>query len=144
MSYSKVLFLDIDGVVNCQFTKERFNSFIGIDSKLAERVKKIIKDTNCTVVLSSTWRLDEDSRNEVKNKVCDFIDITKNLASTSEPRSFRGSEINEWLSRHPEVKQYAILDDDGDFFSDQNLFQTNWQTGITEEKMQEVIDYFNK
>lgn len=136
----KILFLDIDGVCNCASTKNKHGVFIGIDPILASRVKNIIEKTGCAVVLSSTWRLDEKSRQEVRDKVCEFISTTPRKAS-----GFRGAEIDDWLSSHSElgITHHAILDDDNDFMPGQPLFQTSWQEGLTKEIMNDVINYLN-
>lgn len=138
-----VLFLDIDGVCNCINTKQRFGPYVGIDPLMAARLKQIVKETDCWVVLSSTWRLDEDSRDHVKKKVCRFIDVTPNLQRAGS-RGFRGDEINAWLNDHPEVKHHAILDDDTDFHADQPLFKTEWATGLTGDIAEAVTKYLLK
>lgn len=134
----KVLFLDIDGVVNNYATMQRFNGFIGINPDLAAKVQQIIKVTGCKVVLSSTWRRDAKSRSHVRKHVCDFIDVTKSIGI-----GWRGEEVKEWLSRHPGVTNYAILDDDHDFYDDQPLFSTSFKTGITDEIATKVTEYLN-
>src|SRR6516164_2653766 len=102
----KVLFLDIDGVVNNKHTKENFKGLImGIDPAMAALVQRIVRNTGCEVVLSSSWRLYQYSRDEVERKVCKFADITPILYAP------RGYEIKAWLTLHPEIQHYAILDD---------------------------------
>lgn len=141
----KVLFLDIDGVVNCVTTAQRHRGAIGIDPYMALLVDRIIHATGCDVVLSSTWRLWEKSREEVEKQVCKFIDITKSMPLKGGAEMHeRGKEIAEWLSRHPEVERYAILDDSCDFMPEQPLFKTSWSTGLTQEIANEVIDYLNR
>lgn len=143
---SKVLFLDIDGVCNNRRTRERQGNtkFIGIKPELAERVRRIVKDTGCVVVLSSSWRLFPDSAKWAEQKVCKFIDKTIDM---QKGKVFgvtdRGHEIKEWLDRHPSVQQYAILDDDHHFLPDQWLFQTTWEHGLTEEIADAVILHLN-
>lgn len=133
MNKIKVLFLDIDGVVNCATTQQRHRGFIGIDPYMAFLVGKIKLDTNCEVVLSSSWRFTKDGVDEIKKQVCDIFGCTG-----SDESGFRGDEIRSWLSAHPEVKTYAILDDNSDFFADQNLFKTSWEKGITQEIAEQV------
>lgn len=135
----KVLFLDIDGVVNCITTRQRHRGAIGIDPYMAFLVGKIQLDTNCDVVLSSSWRLWEETREEVKRQVVDFIDITPDHRGLTD----RGCEILAWLANHPEVTRHAILDDNNDFHDDQPLFRTSWQIGITPEIAKQVTDYLN-
>lgn len=135
----KVLFLDIDGVLNRVGTRERYHGFMGIDPVLASKVRKIILDTDAAIVLTSTWRYFQDGREEVDRHVCRTFDVTP-TADTG----FRGEEVKMWLDQHPEVTRYAIVDDDTDFYADQPLFATNWQTGITDEVAQQVAEFLNR
>jgi hypothetical protein len=64
--------------------------------------------------------------------------ITPTLGNT------RGDEIREWLRKNPEVTKYAILDDDSDFYPDQPLFKTTFETGLTDEIAKQVTNYLNK
>lgn len=130
----KILFLDIDGVLNCKTTSQRHQGFIGIDPYMALLVDRICQATGAQIVLSSNWRLWEESRKEVK-RFADFIDVTPKL------EGIRGDEIEAWLALHPEVETYAILDDDSDFHPHQPLFKTSWETGLTEEISKQVIGF---
>lgn len=123
-----VLFLDIDGVCNNSSTRQRHRGFIGIDPVMAFRVGKIVLDTGCEVVLSSSWRHFPDGRPEVDRMVVKTYDVTPTAVN-----GFRGDEIDFWLAKHPEVERYAILDDDSDFHEGQIVFKTTWQEGITDE-----------
>lgn len=140
----KILFLDIDGVCNSAATAQRHQGFIGIDPYMAFLVGKIQLDTGCEVVLSSTWRLHELFREEVRKQVVNFIDITPNLGNGGRHSAKRGREVRKWLRKHPEVTRYAILDDDNDFYKSQPLFQTSWNTGLTPEIAKKVTDYLNE
>ena len=135
----KILFLDIDGVVNCSSTTQMHRGCIGIDPYMAFLVGKIQLDTDCDVVLSSSWRSLPDGTEEVERQVCKIADITPHSESC-----FRGDEIKEWLDKHPEVEKYAILDDTRDFHPDQKLFKTLWTEGITKEIAEEVTKYLNE
>ena len=147
----KVLFLDIDGFCKSRAYLYRLRAknkkatlWYGIDPEAAKLVKRIIKETGCKVVLSSTWRLYDNSRHQVRREVVGFIDCTRNLqAGAQNGRVQRGYEVKEWLDRHPEVTQYAIVDDDSDFLPEQWLFKTTFQKGLTEEIMQAIIDHLN-
>lgn len=140
----KVLFLDIDGVCNSSdFMQSNANpnigGMLGIDPFPAVLVKMIVQDTDCRVVLSSTWRLGEKTRNEVREQVVDFIDVTPAFNGA------RGREIQDWLDRHPEVEKYAILDDDSDMLDSQlpNFFKTTWKEGLTREIAEKVTEHLN-
>lgn len=134
----KVLFLDIDGVVNCVTTSQRHRGFIGIDPYMAALVRRIVDATGCQVVLSSSWRHFPDGRKEVEQQVCPILDVTPTSSS-----GFRGDEIRVWLNAHPEVTRYAIVDDNSDMLPEQgkNFFKTSWAQGITEEISQQITDH---
>ena len=54
----KVVFLDIDGVLNEEKSRSRCCGYKGIDDKKVENLAKIIKTTNAAIVLISTWKDD--------------------------------------------------------------------------------------
>lgn len=138
----KILFLDIDGVVNCATTSQRHRGCIGIDPYMTLLVDRIIQATGVKVVLSSNWRKANLFRKEVREQVCTFIAVTPGSASGQ-----RGLEIQAWLDNQEieQVEKYAILDDDSDMLEEQmpNFFKTEWQTGLTQEIADKVIQHLN-
>lgn len=141
----KIIFLDIDGVLNSKETAQRHRGVIGIDPYLVAIFNRIIFATNAKIVLSSTWRLGKETRNEIRKQVMDFIDVTPRmpLRGGAEMKE-RGKEVRAWLKDHPDVEKYAILDDDSDFFDYQPLFKTTWEKGLTEEIAKKVIKHLNE
>lgn len=147
----KVLFLDIDGVCNSRdfvrrrrATNRNYKLWLDVDPEAVKLIRRIIKETDCRVVLSSTWRLYPESREVVKRDVCHYIDVTKDLqAGAKRGVVARGEEIQAWLAEHPNVTQYAIIDDDSDFLPYQWLFKTTFEKGLTEDIAQCVIDHLN-
>lgn len=147
----KVLFLDIDGVCNSRrwfriMAKRdpNFKIWHEVDPELVKLVRQIIKETDCKVVLSSTWRLYPEAREVVQQKVCDFIDVTIDLQAGGKRGIVdRGHEVQDWLDRHDNVTQYAILDDDADFMPEQWLFKTSFSEGLTAEIAEAVICHLN-
>lgn len=137
-----VLFLDIDGVVNCAKTFQRHRGFIGIDPYMAFLVGNMVDDLDLKVVLSSSWKNAKEGQEEVRRQVCDFIDCTPSLLGDT----IRGDEIKTWLDKHPEVEKYAILDDDSDMLPEQfpNFFKCSWEEGITPEIIKRVRKHFGE
>lgn len=135
----KVLFLDIDGVLNNSRTQERCLGFLGVDKKLARRLSDWLglhKDVE--VVLSSTWRTDPRMWYAIKQEGIDFVNITENSG-------LRRVEISNYIQDHPEITKYAILDDqDSEWFDYQRPFfvQTDEHKGLTEtvlKKLDQVL-----
>ena len=146
----KILFLDIDGVVNCNSTRQRHRGFIGIDPYMALLVGRItLAVPDLKVVLSSSWRHSDDGIEEVESQVVKLFDKTGSEGNDPTRPSgiencLRGREIKVWLDAHPEVERYAILDDENDMLPEQqeNFFKTSWQTGITQEVVDAVIKHY--
>lgn len=143
----KVLFLDIDGVCNSLAYAQQngMNLWNKVDPAACAMVQRIVAETGCKVVLSSTWRLYPDSRAVVQKEVCEFIDCTPNMQGDAGHYGItaRGVEIKDWLDRHPEVKHYAILDDNSDMLPGQPLFKTTFAEGLTAKLTNEIIKYLN-
>lgn len=138
---NKILFLDIDGVLNSDSTKERFQQFKGISIFLATKLQRWLQARkDVAVVLSSTWRLEDAFRNEVKLRGIDFIDCTPDLRSSGLKRGF---EIEMWLSEHNRPT-YAILDDyDPTIFLAQQrpfLVQTSPIFGLRDRNLAKLDD----
>lgn len=102
----KVIFLDIDGVLN-DFTMGVYGDDTPTDSHLRQ-LKYIVDETGAEIILSSTWRLFSRSRKIVEKRLADYG--MKLSGFTQELRS-RPEEIQDWLKRH-DVESYVILDDE--------------------------------
>lgn len=150
----KILFLDVDGVMNSEETLRRkvhrFQGVIGIDPYLALLVNRIIEATGCEVVLSSAWRGSPEGHEYIETAIGHKLtDVTGRCCS-----GIRGVEILEWIRKNipyderddREKFRYAILDDDSDMllWQKDHFFQTSFKIGITEEISKEVIEHLNK
>lgn len=112
----KVLFLDLDGVVNSERTNAAFDGYphdfspvdlARFDPVALALVRKLCAKTDCVIVLSSTWRL-----TFTIEEVAHYLDLpimaaTPDLGDTNS----RSDEIALWLKRHPQITTYAIVDD---------------------------------
>lgn len=148
----KVVFLDIDGVLNDDTTPSRTKSrLIFVDREKLLRLKRIVAATGAKIVLSSTWRYDRD--NSAYNG--DFLELQEAFRQVGlEFYSFtpedvygirRGMEIKAWLGLHPEVNRYIILDDELFDFEQRGLLSRLIKTefgngGLTEAHVQEAIE----
>jgi hypothetical protein len=124
----KVVFFDIDGVLNCELTRNPRKFPYVADPKLVRRFKHLLARTGAKAVMSSTWRYDPAGRFSAKHWGIPFIDCTPDL-----PRKPRRDEILTWLADHPRVKRFLIIDDEDDELDDLPLFQTSAATGLTQK-----------
>jgi len=157
----RVLFLDIDGVLNNNDTwnnnvpgndlstkVEKLQKDLGVsydtaislgmlDEKLVDKVREISLELDLTIVLSSVWRFHKDIF-ELFSKWFDvkIFSVTPRL---SDLEAERGDEIQEWLDQHPEVTDFVILDDDVDMAHlGDRLVQTTFETGVTEQHLDQI------
>lgn len=144
----KIIFLDIDGVLNSKDTIQRSTrGVIGIDPYLVALLNRIVIPTGAEIVLSSSWRHSPAGREEVQKAIVHpIIDITPSCCT-----GIRGVEIYKWIKdniphEERDALRYAILDDDSDMLLNQkdHFFQTSWEKGLTEEVAKRVIEHLNQ
>jgi hypothetical protein len=134
----KIIFLDIDGVLNCDKTPNPRKFPYIVDKKLLARLKKLLDRTGAKVVLSSSWRCDPVGLFAAKHWGVPFID-----ACPDKPKSPRRKEMLAWLSAHPKVTRYVVIDDEDDELDDLPLFQPSAKTGLTMEIVKAAAKYLN-
>lgn len=147
----RVIFLDVDGVLNSYSTTRRTSGgyrFVG--SRKLKNLKRIVTKTGARVVLSSDWRYDRDDpgvnkdylelRRELFRYGIEFYGFTPEL-----PGAHRGAEIEQWLSEHPEVSNFVILDDRTDIEPNKDHWvQTTMSRGLGAEETAMAIDILTK
>lgn len=158
----KVIFLDIDGVLNNDHTKERFEGYVFVSDDKILLLKEIIDKTNAKIVLSSTWRRGWECKERIAEPTSSdlqdirLFDALVNklkeynimLLSYTEDFGHRGDEITLWLKNWTgePVKSYVILDDiDGAEIRPHThyLVQTGFWNGLTPKHVQKAIKLLN-
>jgi len=145
----KVVFLDVDGVLNTEETFERnYQEYLvtnvrkePIDEERIKYLKDIIVATGAKIVLSSSWRLhcEFEGRTIVSSEphMKYLIDLLSKYGlmlydiTGYDRDGNRGNEIMEWLARE-EVDNFIVLDDsvqDLEQFVDKELIKTNFYRG---------------
>ena len=132
----RVIFLDIDGVLNCGSTTNPRKLPYVVEPRLLELLKRLLTLADAKVVLSSTWRYDPAGVFSAKHWGIPFIDVIPDM-----PARPRRDEIVAWLKTHPEVERYAVIDDEDDELDDLPLFQPSARTGLNDEIVDGVIAY---
>jgi hypothetical protein len=163
----KVIFLDIDGVLNTKWwytqidrntPKDKYG--YTFDPRSVANLKKIIDETGADIVISSSWKSFglpelEDMWQE-RRLPGKLIGITPNSVSDEmllnadldhmELFHIRGMEIKEWLDKHGKnVSHYVIIDDMDNFFPEQksHFVLTDPEVGITDEDADKAIKILN-
>lgn len=149
------IFLDVDGVLNntrhimkiydLLGTKlaHRLHEWYGqtiLDYKCCNLIKKLIKNTNAKVVLSSTWRLGKKDCEIVENELeQQLYGVTPFL------NQIRGNEIAQYLIEHPEISNYVIIDDDSDMLKEQmpHFCYVDRYIGFTKQNYNRCLEILN-
>lgn len=165
----KVIFLDIDGVLNSTdymnalhinyssaakkgivsypitdngFCRDKYGNVF--DPRCTLFLEAIINDTDAKIVISSTWRLSGlQLMQDMWKSRClagEIIGITKSLESR-----VRGEEIKLWLKENQNVSQYVIIDDDCDMLDEQqeNFVKTSNRYGIDAIAYNKIVKILN-
>lgn len=163
----KLLFLDIDGVLNseeyaiwCTENDEgkeyiKNGGDIFIDKKAVFRIKELCEKYNVRLVISSSWRTFtvEATKHEFErykdlkclNKY--IVGITPNYINLDDIP--RGKEIDDFLTivldKSAQTYNYCIIDDDKDMLDKQmkNFVHIDNYTGITDNDIEKIKQILN-
>ena len=163
----RIIFLDIDGVLNTKWWYSQMNGNTPkdkygytFDPRSVANLKKILDETGAEIVISSSWKsfglseLEEMWQDRglpgkligtTPNSVSDEMLLNADL-DHMEIFSIRGMEIKEWLDKHgKKVSHYVIIDDMDNFLPEQksHFVQTDPEVGITEEDANMAIKILN-
>ncbi|MCM1262720.1 MAG: HAD domain-containing protein [Butyrivibrio sp.] len=128
----KVLFLDIDGVLNSNFWNVGHQREISdgtlIDEEKIKLLALLVKRTNAKIILHSGWRTWFDS--ELKplrvetQRLLELLDreglcidgvtpdlTTEEIRKTKKFSMVKADEILYWLKAHKDVSKWVVLDD---------------------------------
>lgn len=138
LSQSKVLFLDIDGVLNNETTKEKFEEgpfkyFTALDKKLLKLFLDWLEDKDIKIVISSAWRNHEDALEFLKKSGIDWFDKTENYGK-------RPYEIFRYCVDN-NVVEMAILDDNDFGWHDkqrERFVQTSYIHGLRKKNLKKL------
>lgn len=148
IKHMKVLFLDVDGVLNADSTwqSEHADGMNTLDPAMCDQLARIVQTCwPVEVVLSSTWRLYpgeglDKLRTWLGERGVRWTSATPDLSiEFSSTTNLRGLEIERWFSDRPQIDRskvkLLILDDAHDFLDEQKPFhiETSFKTGLTKD-----------
>jgi hypothetical protein len=115
--YSKILFLDLDGVMITRDDDGDLEEFF--NSKCVRNLNSIIKQTNAQIILSSDWRghyslsaIKDIFKDEgiIKGPVDYTPDLWTKNSNINDLEEIRSQEIKKWL-RENKCRTYCVIDD---------------------------------
>ena len=146
----KIIFLDIDGVMNSEryyrSVDRTVNNWCRFDPSAVDMIAKLVQDFSAKLVISSTWRFgaikhldNELTKSELKKH------LHKEWKTPQVFPSHRGKEIKMWLDEHPDIKDFVILDDDRDVLDEykSRFVKTDYYDGLQAEhyyKAREILE----
>ena len=150
----KILFLDIDGVLNSTkffYEKNELEYYKNIsfpldsfDYRKIELLNYILDETNAKLVISSDWRYDDDLEPCLK-----FHGLKHEIygRTSYDKHGRRGYEVQKYLlSLKEEIDNYCIIDDIDEWFlpiQSNNVVKTTFNEGLTKELSEKVINILN-
>lgn len=155
----KIIFLDIDGVLNFKGCMPLFKRLYFVDDSKLQFLKEIVDQTGARIVLSSTWKIGwEHKDNGMDTPQAEmFIALEEKLKefglslfskTPSVDTQYRGNEIKLWLeqwSGEP-ITSFVIIDDGDDMkpFIDRLIRTSFLSGGLQAEHFERAIKMLNE
>ena len=147
----KIIFLDIDGVLNCKATKANCGGYIGIQGAKVKLLRRIVEETDAVIVMTSTWKMhwnkgDNFDRYMHRKFGKEHLEI---FSCTYGDFQERGAGIHKWIDAH-DIESWVVLDDEiAPDYDDEilkRLILTEWNNangGLHDADVQVAIDILN-
>lgn len=155
----KVIFLDVDGVLNCRSTKDKCGGYIGIEDEKVSLLKKIVDATGAIIILVSSWKewwTNNPRYKPKQNEMATYLDeklAKQGLVIKDKIRdgnSFgKGKGILRFIEIQKEIgidiRKYVILDDEiFDYLEakiSRHLIRTSFeQNGLENKHVRKAIE----
>ena len=141
-----IIFLDVDGVIcnpeTC-ISEGEVSGYNYLDPVSCGLVKRLCKDYNCRIVISSSWRklYDQYAMQGILGAACPSLGSymytderwkTESINGVPYEQHGRGKEIKAWLDKYSgEFNNFVILDDDNDMHPlESNFVHTDTHQGF--------------
>lgn len=145
----KVIFLDIDGVLNSSKTIDRNFDYPELDPRNLKVLKDIVELSHAVLVLISSWK-DEWNKEGEPSRFQSLITYQLNefgldiYDCTSDKIYNRGEGIISWLDCH-ETESWCVIDDEIFLYYEKynimrHLVKTSYMDGLTQEFVENVCN----
>jgi len=128
------VFLDIDGVLNSERSRDELGSLVEFSKKAVANLNEILSSTDSVVVISSSWRIDWTLEDIARHLADQGVLPARVVGKTPDlPGEPRGQEIQAWLDKAPfPIAAFVILDDRDDLHPNRHRhIQTDPAEGLT-------------
>lgn len=128
-----VLFLDCDGVIKIGY----YFSDTCIDN-----INTLCREYNLKIVIISTYRKRPDYIEMFRDAgIADDIEI---IGRTGDQELTREDEIKKYISEHPNINKFIIIDDGRFIDLEKYQVKTYFDYGFDDEKLKEARSLLNK
>lgn len=157
-----IIFLDIDGVLNCRATKDKCGPYRGIEDEKVSLIKKLVKESGARIVLISSWKEKWFKEKYFKDKQDDLANyLDEKMANAqlivfdkTDPWFTRVDGIRDFLDRlrakNIVVNNYVIFDDDASEYKyagriRAHLLQTSFENGgLSKKHIKKAIELLER
>ena len=146
----KVIFVDVDGVLNSDDFIDSVKGKQDIDIKTVLLLKRAIEETGAKIVMDTSFRYTQSFLKVQEMLLQNGIMFDKTPFIDNE----RGKEIRQYLSKHKDIEDYILLDDvvfpdfDDELLSHLiKMDDTNTRgigKGLQEKDVEEIIRRFGR
>ena len=146
----KVIFVDVDGVLNSDDFIDSVKGKQDIDIKTVLLLKRAIEETGAKIVMDTSFRYTQSFLKVQEMLLQNGIMFDKTPFIDNE----RGKEIKQYLSKHKDIEDYILLDDvvfpdfDDELLSHLiKMDDTNTRgigKGLQEKDVEEIIRRFGR
>lgn len=159
----KIIGLDVDGVLNASFTKERLDGFIFVSPCKLELLKQLIdRVENPRILLTSTWRhgwvdLEKGLNTRdaahfiaLRDKLLEYdIELMDHTPITNGSMNRRGEEIDMWIKswKGEPIESLVLLDDlNGAYLRpySNRLVRTSFTKGLLQKHVDMAVKILEK
>ena len=144
----KLIFLDIDGVLNSHTSIEEYyhlginrpDELFGTNS--VDALKQIVKETGAKIVISSTWGLTSKTIRAFHRNNLDLNWIVGEIPYLESGRGYTIKEFltNERWKLEEDIESFVIIDDEDDMEPYMNrLCKVNYLIGLTDKDAEKII-----
>lgn len=132
----KLVFLDIDGVLNHGVRYERFD-FPRLFPEHCARFQQLCLRADAEIIVVSNWKGIIPAELLVEHLRA--AGITASVRGATPFRATRGEEVKLWREMNLHQEPYVILDDRTDYMASQPLVRTEDAVGLLDEHVERAL-----